>query len=44
MDEEDDVTCEQDPDEKPHKLTASERRERLADSGVDTWEDYRGER
>ncbi len=27
-----------------HKLTRMERLQGLADSGVDTWEDYRGER
>jgi hypothetical protein len=31
-------------DAPPRKLTREERLQRLADSGVDTWEEYRGEK
>ncbi len=32
------------PEERPRKLTRQEQLEALADSGCDTWSEYRGER
>lgn len=37
-------TLDEEDDEPKRKLTQQERLEGLADSGCDTWEDYRGER
>jgi hypothetical protein len=43
LSEEADFIAEVEPEPK-RKLTRQERLEGLADSGVDTWEDYRGEK
>jgi hypothetical protein len=44
----DSAVVDEEPDEEdpafPRKLTRQERLQGMADRGVDTWEDYRGER